>query len=190
MKSSILLKIPWIFQAPIFIVLFRSLFRRTFCFIRAYLVLFLGFKCFFPSDGLLVQRITPNLEDQVICDRAFLPLAFDKSMSYFKAINATLIRPGYFISPVRAISGEHICHIWQKISNKKTSKHKCWGNLLNSLYIKIRNQTYLTIVIFCIMNYLFNQAEIKRHILSKNQIKRFFHKSCSGKMKIAYYFCR
>ena len=23
----------------------------------------------FPSDGLLAQRLTPNLKDQVICDR-------------------------------------------------------------------------------------------------------------------------
>ena len=54
------------------------------------------------NDGLLAQYITPNLEDQVIYDRDFLPLAFDKSMSSCKAADATLVRPGYFISPVLA----------------------------------------------------------------------------------------
>ena len=56
---------------------------------------------------LLVQRLTPNLENQVICVRRFLPLACDKSMPTCKAAEATLVHPGYFISPVPAISGEH-----------------------------------------------------------------------------------
>jgi hypothetical protein len=43
-----------------------------------------------------------NLED-----RDLLPLAFDKSMSSSKATDSTLVCPGYFISLVPAISGEH-----------------------------------------------------------------------------------
>ena len=74
---------------------------------RGCLVLFFSFLNILPSDGLLAQRLTPNLEDQVICDRGFLPLAFDNSMSSCKAADASLVRPGYFISPVPAISGEH-----------------------------------------------------------------------------------
>ena len=41
---------------------------------------------------MLAQRLTPNLEDQIICDQGFLHLAFDKSMSSCKAADATLIR--------------------------------------------------------------------------------------------------
>ena len=70
--------------------------------------IFSSFEFFSPSDGLLVQRLTSNLEDQVICDRGFLPLAFDKSISSSKAADATLVRPGYFISPVPAMSGEQM----------------------------------------------------------------------------------
>ena len=40
-------------------------------------VVFLAFEIFLTCDGLLAQRLTPNLEDQVVCDRGFLPLAFD-----------------------------------------------------------------------------------------------------------------
>ena len=58
----------------------------------------------FTSDGLLAQRLTPNLEGQVNCDRGFLPLAFDNSMSSCKVADASLVRPGYFISPVPAIA--------------------------------------------------------------------------------------
>ena len=50
---------------------------------------------------------TPNLEDQVIFDQGFLPLALDTSVSNRKAAVLVLVRPGYFISPVLAISGEH-----------------------------------------------------------------------------------
>ena len=52
-------------------------------------VLFLAFLNIFPNDELLAQRLTPNLEDQVIYDQGFLPLAFDKSMSSCKAADAT-----------------------------------------------------------------------------------------------------
>jgi len=48
----------------------------------------------------------PNLEDQVIFDQGFLPLAFDTPVSNYKAALLVLVRPGYFISPVPAISGE------------------------------------------------------------------------------------
>ena len=59
------------------------------------------------SDGLVAQCLTPNQEDQVICDRDFLALAFEKSISSCKAAVATLVHPGYFISLVPAKSGEH-----------------------------------------------------------------------------------
>ena len=49
---------------------------------------------------------TPNLEDQVIFDQVFLPLALDTPVSNCKAAVLVLVRPGYFISPVLAISGE------------------------------------------------------------------------------------
>ena len=48
--------------------------------------MFLAFEFFYE---LLAQRLTPNLEDQVFCDRDFLPLAFEKSMSSCKAADAT-----------------------------------------------------------------------------------------------------
>ena len=51
-----------------------------------------SFSICFTSDGLLAQRLTPNLEDQVICDRGFLPLAFDNSMSSCKAAAASLAK--------------------------------------------------------------------------------------------------
>jgi len=50
---------------------------------------------------------TPNLEDHVIFDQGFLPPALDMQVSNCKAAVLVLVRPGYFISPVPAISGEH-----------------------------------------------------------------------------------
>ena len=50
---------------------------------------------------------TPNLEDQVNFDQGFLPLALDTPVSNCKAAVLVLVHPGYFISPVPAISGEH-----------------------------------------------------------------------------------
>jgi len=50
---------------------------------------------------------TPNLEDQVIFYQGFLPLALDMPVSNCKAAMLVLVRPGYFISPVPAISREH-----------------------------------------------------------------------------------
>ena len=73
---------------------------------------------FFSSEGLLAKRLTGNLEGQVICDRGFLPLAFDKSMSSCKAADATLVQPGYFISPLPSISGERD-HCFKVISRAK-----------------------------------------------------------------------
>jgi hypothetical protein len=48
----------------------------------------------------------PNLEDGVIFDKGFLPLALDEPISNCNAGVLVLVRPGYFISPVPAISGE------------------------------------------------------------------------------------
>ena len=39
--------------------------------------------------------------------QGFLPLALDKSISNFQAAVLVLVHPGYFISPVPTISGEH-----------------------------------------------------------------------------------
>ena len=71
------------------------------------ILLILVFLNVLLNDEFLAQRLTPNLEDHVICDRGFLPLAFDKLMSSCKAADATLVRHIYFISPVPAIFGEH-----------------------------------------------------------------------------------
>ena len=49
----------------------------------------------------------PKLEDQVIFYQGFLPLVLDTPVSNCKAAVLVLVRPGYFISPVGAISGEH-----------------------------------------------------------------------------------
>ena len=43
----------------------------------------------------------------MIFDQVFLPLALDTPVSNYKAAVLVLVRPGYFISPVLAISGEH-----------------------------------------------------------------------------------
>ena len=43
----------------------------------------------------------------MIFDQGFLPLALDTPESNCKAAVLVLVRPGYFISPVPAISGEH-----------------------------------------------------------------------------------
>jgi len=43
----------------------------------------------------------------VIFDEGFLPLALDMPVSNCKAAVLVWVRPGYFISPVPAISGEH-----------------------------------------------------------------------------------
>ena len=69
---------------------------------------FLAFLVFFGDEqgaGLLHQP--PNLEDQVIFGQDFLPLALDTPVSNCKAALLVLVHPGYFISPVPAISGEH-----------------------------------------------------------------------------------
>ena len=43
----------------------------------------------------------------MIFDQIFLPLALDTPVSNCKAAVLVLVRPGYFISPVPAVSGEH-----------------------------------------------------------------------------------
>jgi hypothetical protein len=61
----------------------------------------------FPMSRVWPAASNPNLEDQVIFDQGFLPLALDKPISDCKAAVLVLVRPGCFISPVPAISGEH-----------------------------------------------------------------------------------
>jgi len=62
---------------------------------------------FFRRAGGWPAALAPNLEDQVIFDQDFLPLAFDKPISNCKTAVIVLVRPEYFISPVPAMSGEH-----------------------------------------------------------------------------------
>jgi hypothetical protein len=50
---------------------------------------------------------TFNLEDQVIFGQGFIPLALETPVSNCKATMLVLVRPGYFISPVLALSREH-----------------------------------------------------------------------------------
>ena len=57
--------------------------------------------------GSLALRITLNLEDQVICFRGFLPVAFTDPSVNRKTAVLVLVCPGYFISPVPSISGGH-----------------------------------------------------------------------------------
>jgi hypothetical protein len=73
--------------------------------------IYMGFLQFsFPMRRSWPAASTPNLEGQVIFDQGFLPLALDKPISICKAAVLVLIRPGYFIYPVLAISGEHFPH--------------------------------------------------------------------------------
>ena len=62
---------------------------------------------FFRWAGGWPAASTPNLEDQVIFDQGFRPVALDTPLSNCKAAVLVLVGPGYFISPVPAISGEH-----------------------------------------------------------------------------------
>jgi len=48
----------------------------------------------------------PNLENQVIFGKGFLPLALDKSISNCRTVVLVLIQSGYFISPVPTTSVE------------------------------------------------------------------------------------
>jgi hypothetical protein len=61
---------------------------------------------FFRLAGGWPAASTPNLEGQVIFDQGFITLALDKPISNCKAAVPVLVRPGYLISPVPAISGE------------------------------------------------------------------------------------
>ena len=62
---------------------------------------------FFRWAGGWPAASTPNLDDQVIFDQGFLPLARDTPVSNCEAAVLVLVRPGHFVSPVPAISGEH-----------------------------------------------------------------------------------
>jgi hypothetical protein len=59
----------------------------------------------FYEIGSLAPRTTPNLEDQVICNQGFLPLAFERPTSY-KAVVAGFGPPLVFYFP-----STH--HIWR-----------------------------------------------------------------------------
>jgi len=61
---------------------------------------------FYANLTLVAAFKTPNLEDQVIFFRGFLPLAFTDPSVNRKAAALVLVCPGYFISPVPSISGE------------------------------------------------------------------------------------
>jgi len=67
---------------------------------------FLAISFFVDEQGAGLSHQPPNSEDQVIFDQGFLPVALDKSISNCRAAVLVLVRPGYFISPVPAISGE------------------------------------------------------------------------------------
>jgi hypothetical protein len=69
--------------------------------------IFSGFFLFSMSRGLVCCINPPNLEDQVIFDQDFLPLALYKPISDCKAAVLVLVHPECFISPVPAIPGEH-----------------------------------------------------------------------------------
>jgi hypothetical protein len=65
------------------------------------------FAIFFSDEigvGLLHQ--SPNLEEKVIFDQGFLPLALDTPVSNSTAAALVFVRPRYFISPITSISGE------------------------------------------------------------------------------------
>jgi len=62
---------------------------------------------FYSMNKGLACCIKPNPEDQAIFDQDFLPVALDTPVSNCKAAVVVLVRPGYFISPVLAISGEY-----------------------------------------------------------------------------------
>jgi hypothetical protein len=62
---------------------------------------------FFRRAGGWPAALNPNLEDQMIFGQGFLSLVFDTPVPNCKAAVLVLVRPGYFISPVLDISGEH-----------------------------------------------------------------------------------
>jgi len=62
---------------------------------------------FFRWAGDWPAALNPNLEDQVIFGQGFLPVALDTPVWNCKAAVLVSVRPGYFISTVPAIPGEH-----------------------------------------------------------------------------------
>jgi len=102
--SPVLFLIPCTFKVPNRIVLLRSLCRRRLHLCRVFPMGVLASYFFRPAGGW-PAALTPNLEDQVVFGQGFLPLALDTLVSNCKAAVLVLVRPGYFISPVPAISG-------------------------------------------------------------------------------------
>jgi len=63
---------------------------------------------FFPMSRGLACCTNPQPGGPVdFFGQGFLPLALDTPISNCKAAVLVLVRPGHFISPVPAISGEH-----------------------------------------------------------------------------------
>ena len=81
--------LPFVYRE--FIVLFRSFCRRKFCFNRGCLVVFLAFEFFVLVMGCWPNTSPPNLGDQVICDRGFLPLAFIENLSVYLMVRVLVL---------------------------------------------------------------------------------------------------
>ena len=104
--STVLFLIPCTFSIPNRIVLLHRLCHRRSHLSRVFPMGFLAIF-FFRWAGGWPAASTPNVEDQVIFDQGFLPLALDTPVSNRKAAVLVLVLPRYFISPLPAISGEH-----------------------------------------------------------------------------------
>ena len=97
--SPVLFLIPCTFSMPNRIVLLHS---SCHCWLHLSRVFPMGFLAvfFFRWAGGWPAASTPNLEDQVIFDQGFLPLALDTPVSNCKAAVLVLVHPEYFISLV------------------------------------------------------------------------------------------
>ena len=80
------------FSVPNRIVLLRRLCRHRFHLSRLFPMGFLAI--FFSMSRGWPAASTPNLEDQLIFDQGFLPLAHDAPVSNCKAAVLVLVRPG------------------------------------------------------------------------------------------------
>jgi len=93
--------------------------------------------------GLLHQ--SPNLEDQVIFDQGFLPLALDTPVSNCKSAVLVLVRPGYFISlvppPPHGVPGK----LWEMhgsvLREESNSLENMWKVLSTGLLSVVSVQT-------------------------------------------------
>jgi hypothetical protein len=85
---------------------YRRLCRRSLHLSR---VLPMGFLAifFFVEQGAGPLHHPPTWRKTRFLDQGFLPLALDTPVSNCKAAVLVLVHPGYFISAVLAISGEH-----------------------------------------------------------------------------------